>query len=153
MRKVGWGVVSAAVLAVMVVFFVQRFRIQPLTSIPEKHVHVQWIYPVSNPECAPTDTDRLAILDHVADAEKQHSFVILSKEKIPSETAEQRFKLIFSTRAERKIYIVDATAINEPDRSELLKLVSHSDMVDTVCIIDPRNPPAWYPPPLRTTTK
>jgi hypothetical protein len=63
MKKVGWLVAGVAVVIVIAVFFVQRFRIQPLPSLPEKQIHVQWPCPVSNPECTPTDTGRRAVLE------------------------------------------------------------------------------------------
>jgi len=43
MRKVGWVVVGVAVVAVMAAFFVQRFRIQPLTlpkNPPPRVLHI-----------------------------------------------------------------------------------------------------------------
>jgi hypothetical protein len=93
------------------------------------------------------------ILKPIDEQGKQLSVVALPSQEMPSRNLEKWLQSIFTTRAERTIYVVDPRAVKEPHESSLVDLLMHYDFINQICVIDPQNPPKWYPPPVPVHTK
>jgi hypothetical protein len=149
MRRIGWiiGPVVVIVLGVSIGLLWRHYQIQPLQSHEER---AKPVYEAHNPRCPDANElgQRPVVLEALNSAGNQHSVVLgLSEELLVSEL-EARLKPIFATRPARIAYVVDAAAAKPPYQSALVNRLLSFEFIEQVCVVDPRNPPKWYPPVL-----
>jgi hypothetical protein len=147
MNKLGWVIFSAViVLGTSTLLFWRHYKIQPLVS-PQPQT--KSIYEAHNRRCPdPMDMGRPVILKPVDEQGKQLSVVALGTEEMPLGELEKRLQSIFATRDDKTIYVVDPAAVKEFHKSNLVELLLRYDFIDQICVVDPQNPPKWYPPPI-----
>jgi hypothetical protein len=144
MKRGGWIVINFVVLCAAALLAWRYYRIQPL---PLAHQSGKPVFEAHNLRCPdPTDLDRTpVILTPPDDAADQDSMVKLRWERLPFQDLQKRIPEIFATRADRTVYVVYPGAIPKAQQSKLIQLLIRHDFIDRVCLIDPKNPPQWYP--------
>lgn len=148
MSKAGWAIFGAViVLGASALLFWRHYEIPPLPSPQPK---AKPLYEAHNGRCPnPMDMGGIpVIVKPVHEPRNQISVVALMTEEIPLGELEKRLQSIFATRADRTIYLVDPGAVKKPHESSLVDLLMHYDFIDRICVVDPENPPKWYPPPI-----
>jgi len=152
MNKNWWAIVGVViVLGTSTLLFWRHYEIQPLLSLQQP---TKLIYEAHNRSCPnPTEMGIPVILKPVDEPGKPLSVVALPSQEMPSGGLEKWLQSIFATRAERTIYVFDSRAVKEPHASSLVTLLVHYDFINQICVIDPQNPPKWYPPPVPVHTK
>lgn len=122
----------------------RHYQIAPLPSAKELPKPV---YEAHNLRCPdPTNMQPAPIIltppDEAAD---QDSVVNLRWEQLSLQDLQKRIPQIFATRGDRTIYVVYPGPIPKAGQSKLIQLLIKHNLIDRVCLIDPNNPPKWYP--------
>jgi hypothetical protein len=150
MNKLEWAIFGVViVLGSSMLLFWQHYEIQPLPSLQQP---AKLIYEARNRRCD-MGGGIPVILKPVDETGKQLSVVALPSQEMRSGDLEKWLQSIFAARAERTIYVFDPRAVKEPHESSLVNLLMHYDFINQICVIDPQNPPKWYPPPVPVHTK
>jgi hypothetical protein len=138
--------VSGAVfvgLAILAVALYHRLRILPLEG-PPRPKGAQ-ILTVLNAKCDPGDLNYKRVF--VVRPTPDRSTVQIDSENVPLQRLGADLTQIFRTRAERTVYVIQDADGDGKEPSPLTKMVAQIPVIDRVCVIDSKHPPAWYPPP------
>lgn len=130
-------------VAVVGVTLYHRLRILPLEGPPRPKA--AQILSVSNAKCDPGDLNshRVFVVARTFDP----LIVKVNSESVPLQRLGRDLTQIFSTRAERTVYVVEDGDRDANASAALTKMVAQMPVIDRVCVIDLKRPPAWYPPP------
>jgi hypothetical protein len=154
MRKIGWIMTCLVVLLSALALVLYRpYQIQPLPGYPfdyagQHHKRVDKatsLFCRSNAEQYPVY--RVIIIQLIPLESGARPLIKINKEEETWTKAQERLTQIYSTRAARVIFLVDNADVEQRYRSELMDTMRQSPVIDDVCVIDPKNPPSWYPPP------
>lgn len=72
--------------------------------------------------------------------------VNLQEEEITVELLRETLPPVLRVRINRSLFLVDNSAVDDNASLFLEKELEKLPAVDRICIIDPKHPPAWYPP-------
>ncbi|HEY6307420.1 MAG TPA: hypothetical protein VI488_13275 [Candidatus Angelobacter sp.] len=153
MRKIGWiAGCSVALLSVLGTFLYSHYQIQPLSGYPldsasEPRKRVHKATDLFCREWGERPVSRIVIVELVQRTSEMRPLISINTETQSWPEAQERLKQIYSTRADRVVFLVDNANVDQRYRSELMDLMRQSPIIEDVCVIDPENPPSWYPPP------
>jgi hypothetical protein len=122
-------------------FFVDRhYRILPLENTVTTH-HPDVLSAASG-SCKPdVQLGRTIVLRTDPDL----ASLKINQQKLPANMLHDILTEILRTRVDRTIYLVDNSARDNRDSMILEKMLQQLPVVSRICVIDPQNPPAWYP--------
>jgi uncharacterized membrane protein YukC len=140
-----FAVVFAGVI--LVALYLQRFRIQPLTESSFSQPRMRKATDLFCTHYATEDVSRRPIfVEHIHDPNSSIALIRIDDETMPARQAHDLLHSVYSVRAERVVFVVDPPEANIHGDSDVLNMIKHLGVIDQVCVIDPTNPPAWYPP-------
>src|SRR5258705_7062608 len=70
----------------------------------------------------------------------------VNEEEITVELLRDTLPQVLGVRMDRSLFLVDNSASDHDASLVLEKGLGQLPGVDRICIIDPKHPPAWYPP-------
>jgi hypothetical protein len=152
MSKAGWITACVAVfLAVLTVGLYRHYRIQPLlehsldsASHDRKRVRKATSLFCSN--WAEHPVSRVVLLQLVPKTRDTRPLISINEDETETwSQAREWLARIYSTRADRVVFVVDNADVDKRYRSELMDMLEQSPVIEDVCVIDPNNPPSWYP--------
>ena len=152
MKKVGWiTACSVAFLLLLGVSLYRRYRIQPL---PEhsldsaSHVgkRVRKATSLFCTDWAEHPVSRVVLVQLVQKTRDTRPLISINEDETETwSQAREWLAKIYSTRADRVVFVVDNADVDNRYRSELMDMLQQSPVIEDVCVIDPKNPPSWYP--------
>jgi hypothetical protein len=153
MRKIGWIMTCLVVLlSALALVLYRHYRIQPLPGYPfdfagQHRKRVDKATSLFCREWGERPVSRIVIVELVQQTKELRPLISINTETQSWPEAQERLKQIYSTRPDRVVFLVDNANEDQRYRSELIDLVRQSPMIEDVCVIDPKSPPSWYPPP------
>jgi hypothetical protein len=133
-------------LALVAIWFVRRYEIQPLGR--QGRANPGKVYDANIQRCTPDDPGRTIVAHLEPSIDIAQPAVFLNQTPLPWSELGNELEDLFKTRQKRVIYVMPNEQVPPRFQAQLLALVRHSIFVDTICVIDPRHPPAWYLPPV-----
>lgn len=131
-------------LAILAIWFVRRYEIQPLERAGRANPGK--VYDANNVQrCTPDDPGRTIVAHLEQSIGIGQPSVFLNNTRLSWSDLGNELEDIFKTKQKRVIYVMPNEQVPPRYQSQLLALIRHSIFVDTVCLIDPRHPPGWYP--------
>src|SRR5215469_5522840 len=146
LRTAAFLAVPLIALAVLAIWFVRRYEIQPLER-PGKAPQGK-VYDANIQRCTPDDPGRTIVAHLEPSINLAQPAIFLNKTPLSWGELGNELEDIFKTQQKRVIYVMPNEQVPPRFQAQLLAMIRHSIFVDTVCLIDPRHPPAWYPPAL-----
>lgn len=135
------------VLAIAAGLIAYRYRVQPLEGPTTPHM-VE-VLGAHTETCMQAIGDigrpRLVILDPASASRRPIVFV--NRDASTFEKLPERLTDLFKVRAERTVFLIDSSDRDLTSWIALERLVQHVPTIDRICVIDPKKPPSWYPPP------
>lgn len=138
------AVTIVSVVAVFSLALYRRFRIHPLETAPKPNS--AYIVSALNTKCDPRHGlayDRVVLLRTTLDP----SVIKINTEDVQLNQLGKDLTDIFRTRTERIVYVLQDAGPDGNASAELARMVAQMPVIDRVCVVDLKHPPAWYPPP------
>ena len=140
MRKLWIGtLIAAAVLIGGLLVYGKMYKIAPLDQAPRGNT-----ISAMSADCVQIRSwygDRIVVLQ----ANPDFSTLKVGHEKLALEELNRRLSDILLTRMHPSIYLVDNSQEDGGASWILRGILRLVPIVKNICIVDPRNPPVWYP--------
>jgi hypothetical protein len=151
MKKIGWMTACLVVfLSALAVGLYRPYQIQPLPAYPFEPVtqRHQRALKANNLFCsdrAEHPVSRVVVIQIIQQTGNTRPSIRINDEDQTWTKAQELLAQIYSVRAERVIFVVNNPDVDQLYQSELMDMMRQSPVIDDVCVIDPKNPPSWYP--------
>jgi len=132
--------------ALFAIWFVRRYEIQPLER--PNNARQGKVFDANFQRCAPEDPGRTIVVHLEPSIDIAQPAIFLNETPLSWSELGNELEDILKTRQKRVIYVMPNEQVPPRFQTQLLAMIRHSIFVDTVCLINPRHPPAWYPPAL-----